>query len=373
MSAVHKAFAAVGLDFRSIRDTVTPTLKESAYVTEGVLTPAEFVAAGDALISSFPAWSWQSGDPTKLKPYLPEDKQYLKTARVPCTARVNSLGSGLKTYNVNLKAGDDKPAGASGFLRSTIADDDELNLWTTVEAEGSGPDQSGYESDDKATSAAAAAAPAGAGAGAGGAEAAEDSDSDSDYADFDELGAAGMVAGTAGGSAAATAAAPAAAGGSAASVSASKPGAGSTSRSTDELRYYDIYITYDNYYRVPRVLLLGVNAVGEPLSATEVMEDVMSDYADKTVTVEAHPHHKDGLSYVAVHPCQHANTMLRFVNAAVDRAQDMYGMSAEMARAQAAAKVHLYLFQFLKFLSGVLPTVTFDATVDFDLATHLRA
>ena len=358
MSAVHKAFAAVGLDFRSIRDTVTPTLKESAYVTEGVLTPAEFVAAGDALISSFPAWSWQSGDPTKLKPYLPEDKQYLKTARVPCTARVNSLGSGLKTYNVNLKAGDDKPTGASGFLRSTVADDDELNLWTTVEAEGSGLDQSGYASDDKAGAGGDdTAAPAGA-------EAAEDSDSD--YADFDELGAAGMVAGTAGGSAAATAAAPAAAaaaGGSAARAS----------RSTDELRYYDIFITYDNYYRVPRVLLLGVNAAGEPLSATEVMEDVMSDYADKTVTVEAHPHHKDGLSYVAVHPCQHANTMLRFVNAAVDRAQDMYGMSAEMARAQAAAKVHLYLFQFLKFLSGVLPTVTFDATVDFDLATHLRA
>jgi len=57
----------------------------------GVLTPAEFVAAGDQLVYRCPTWQWASGDPSRLRPYLPADKQFLVTRRVPCRSRVASL------------------------------------------------------------------------------------------------------------------------------------------------------------------------------------------------------------------------------------------------------------------------------------------
>jgi len=44
-----------------------------------VLTPEEFVIAGDFLVHHCPTWQWHSGDRSKTKPYLPAEKQYLLT------------------------------------------------------------------------------------------------------------------------------------------------------------------------------------------------------------------------------------------------------------------------------------------------------
>ena len=55
-------------------------------------------------------------------------------------------------------------------------------------------------------------------------------------------------------------------------------------------RSYDLSITYDFYYQTPRLWLLGYSESGQLLSEEEVFEDVMSDYANKTVTFENHPH-----------------------------------------------------------------------------------
>ena len=33
---------------------------------KGVLTPEEFVAAGDLLVDKCPSWSWEAGDPAKV-------------------------------------------------------------------------------------------------------------------------------------------------------------------------------------------------------------------------------------------------------------------------------------------------------------------
>ena len=44
-----------------------------------MLTPDEFVKAGDHLIRTCPSWQWQTGDVAKRRPYLPLDKQYLIT------------------------------------------------------------------------------------------------------------------------------------------------------------------------------------------------------------------------------------------------------------------------------------------------------
>jgi len=60
---------------REAREWATPTLKESAFLVRGVLTPEEFVKAGDELVYKCPTWSWESGDRKKIKNYLPADKQ----------------------------------------------------------------------------------------------------------------------------------------------------------------------------------------------------------------------------------------------------------------------------------------------------------
>lgn len=62
-------------------------------------------------------------------------------------------------------------------------------------------------------------------------------------------------------------------------------------QSTDQnLRNYDISITFDRYHQCPRLWLAGTNNKGVPLTNEEIFEDVMSDYANKTVTIEDHPH-----------------------------------------------------------------------------------
>ena len=98
--------------FQKAREWATPTLKESAFLSRGVLTPEEFVRAGtlesllrwyfiqalciydfarvflrmyayacvielkgDELVYKCPTWSWESGDRKKMKDYLPADKQ----------------------------------------------------------------------------------------------------------------------------------------------------------------------------------------------------------------------------------------------------------------------------------------------------------
>lgn len=62
-----------------VAEYVTPVLKESRFKETGVLTPDEFVLAGDYLVHHCPTWQWQTGDKTKLKSYLPSNKQFLIT------------------------------------------------------------------------------------------------------------------------------------------------------------------------------------------------------------------------------------------------------------------------------------------------------
>jgi len=56
---------------------------------KGLLTPDEFVMAGDLLVDKCPGqWQWDGGDPNRKLEYLPEDKQFLITREpVPCKQR----------------------------------------------------------------------------------------------------------------------------------------------------------------------------------------------------------------------------------------------------------------------------------------------
>lgn len=63
--------------FHAVREYLTPVLKSSQLFEKGVLTPEEFVAAGDQLVFKCPTWSWQAGEVAGRKSYLPAGKQFL--------------------------------------------------------------------------------------------------------------------------------------------------------------------------------------------------------------------------------------------------------------------------------------------------------
>lgn len=73
-----------------------------------MLTPEEFVAAGDHLVHHCPTWQWASGDETRTKSYLPKTKQFLITRNVPCYRRCKHMEYvGEETYIENEDGGDD--------------------------------------------------------------------------------------------------------------------------------------------------------------------------------------------------------------------------------------------------------------------------
>ena len=76
----------------SVAEYFTPVLKQSKFKQTGVLTPEEFVVAGDHLVHQCPTWSWSSAsDPSMRKSYLPANKQYLVTKSVPCYKRCKDI------------------------------------------------------------------------------------------------------------------------------------------------------------------------------------------------------------------------------------------------------------------------------------------
>jgi len=115
-------------------------------------------------------------------------------------------------------------------------------------------------------------------------------------------------------------------------------------------RTYDVSITYDKYYRVPRVWLRGYDENGNPLSSTQIFEDISADHAHKTVTVEPHIH--TGIVCASIHPCRHSEVMKVFMNRFEETGKQI--------------TVDGYLFLFLKFMSAVIPTIQYDFTQSVD-------
>jgi len=76
--------------FLSVAEYFTPVLTSSHFYEKGVLTPEEFVAAGDRLTSQCKTWQWAGGEKHLAKPYLPPDKQFLITRNVPSMRRANT-------------------------------------------------------------------------------------------------------------------------------------------------------------------------------------------------------------------------------------------------------------------------------------------
>ena len=87
------------------------------------------------------------------------------------------------------------------------------------------------------------------------------------------------------------------------------------------------------------------------------MQDVISDYANRTVTVENHPHVSG--PHASIHPCQHGAVMKTIVrNLTCEGGED--------------PSVEMYLFIFLKFVSSMIPTINYDFTMDVSASTKKK-
>jgi ubiquitin-like-conjugating enzyme ATG3 len=127
-------------------------------------------------------------------------------------------------------------------------------------------------------------------------------------------------------------------------------GASATIGEIVSTRTYDLNICYDKYYQTPRLFLFGYNEQRKALSVDEMYEDFSADHANKTITMETHPH-LPGPPQASVHPCRHAQVMKKLIDQIVEGGKEL--------------GVHMYLIVFLKFVQAIIPTIEYDFTKNF--------
>jgi len=295
----------------AVAETLTPVLTVSKFTETGVLTPQEFVDAGDMLVSKCPSWSWSGGDPDKRRSHLPPNKQFLITKGVPCRRRVTALDNAWDKSEEE-DVGD-------GWLKTGVGESEnaESKEYGSMEE-----DLSASPAPVKTESAPVKAAPA-----------------VEDYIDLDsyvEDDVEGADASTA---------KPVTVAKSSAQVAKDDP--------ILRTRTYDLSIMYDKYYQTPRMFLVGYDEAGRPLPPTAVFEDISQDYANKTATIEPHPH-VGNLQCASIHPCRHAPIMKKFVD--------------KLSSDGSQARVDQALFIFLKFMQGLVPTIDYDFTMEINFS-----
>ena len=355
---------------RRAREWAYPQLTESAFLEKGVLTPEEFVRAGDELVFRCPTWEWSSSSSSKKqKAYLPPDKQYLITRNVPCRNRVSSLETNLKMEGVSVGVGEDGDGdGEEWMISSVLAQGEEGTNGddNNIEDEFDILDEDGEvvekvpEEKEKTV--------------VGGNDNKNNNnnnhdtinDDDDEYGDMDDYEDDDILIDDD------AAALPRAA------------AANSDSSAIVKTRTYDLSITYDKYYQVPRIWMVGRDENDQPLTSNQMMEDVISDYANKTVTMETHPHVSSSCPHASIHPCQHAKVMKAIVknlmkgsssssnksssndndNDNTEEQQQLDGDETQTPTAPSGPSVENYLFIFLKFVSCMIPTINYDFTME---------
>ena len=274
----HKLFKG----YQDVVSYISPTLKQSKFYTEGILTPEEFILSGDYLVEKCPTWKWCSAKENLYNSALPKDKQYLVTT-VKSDSRAGDFLKNNEVTEVQLE--DDwveenvKISNKKELPKKEINLNDNLNLDNPMNLIA----QKKLEKKENEVK---------------------------EIDDFEII-----------------------------------------DNDTDEntkMRTYDVSVTYDFYYCVPRMWLVGYDYKGRPLTANEMKEDVMPEYRNKTVTIE--PQTCTGIKNISVHPCRHSQLIKKMIN-------DYQSSGRKM-------EIHMTILLFLKFLQSVVPTVQYDFTMD---------
>jgi len=342
---------------KGVADYFTPVLSSSQFSSTGVLTPDEFEASGDQLVYSVRTWKWEGANKQTAKNYLNPNKQYLITRNVPCLCRANVYemqGAGEETVEAGLGSGDGEGDGDDGWL-STHKEITGCSGSGIGSAMSSAEDISSHVSnmfcsqDPHKLSTAATTNNTAISDSAGGDDEIDDIDDVGDEEDLvmqpvkddDDEGTLKQQTITNVNDSG--------------SLVDERKSPGNYLRAEEpednivKTRTYDLSITYDKYYRTPRVWLFGYDEHRQPLTPAQIMEDISADHANKTVTVEPHPFL--GVAHASIHPCKHASVMKKIVD--------------QLAQGGDASKLDVkqYMFIFLKFISSVIPTIEYDYTM----------
>ncbi|KAB8075923.1 autophagocytosis associated protein [Aspergillus leporis] len=272
------------------RDRLAPVSRTSTFRSTGQITPEEFVLAGDYLVYKFPSWSWaDASTPAKRVSYLPPGKQFLVTRGVPCHRRLNDNFAG--------DAGHDDEI-VRDMLSGGIGGDDDDGWLRTGGGQDSAGRQENRIKDVRTVDE----------SGNMGEREEEEEDEIPDMEDEDDDEEA-IIREPAGGSS-----------------------------TTQPTRTYNLYIAYANFYRTPRLYLSGYLSPSEPLPPHLMMEDIVGDYKDKTVTLEDFPWFDGNVKMATVHPCRHASVMKTLLDRA-DAALKLRRDKLKQAQSDHSSKV----------------------------------
>ncbi|KXX82591.1 Autophagy-related protein 3 [Madurella mycetomatis] len=330
----------------SLRDRYTPASHTSTFRKTGEITPEEFLAAGDYLVFKFPSWSWADAEtPSKRISHLPPGKQYLVTRHVPCHRRLNDDFAGDAGHEEAVVEGG-KNSDDDGWLRTgglTSSQPLKLREVRTVDDAGNVGDREVIDEDDIP----------------------DMEDEEDDEAIIREPEGDGKSSGR---------------------------------------RTYSLYIVYSPWYKTPRMYMSGYLPNGQPLPPHLMMEDIVGDYKDKTVTLEDFPFFANTVKMASVHPCKHASVMKTLLDRAdaalklrrekqkaglaTGSSQGLEGLEGEIANLnvsgvdaandtndeweevqhdvadqEVAIRVDQYLVVFLKFIASVTPGIEHDFTM----------
>lgn len=221
--------------FTSTREYFTPVLTTSAFQEKGMLTPEEFVKAGDQLVRTCPSWQWEAGEKSKLRPYLPADKQFLSTKGVPSYRRLSVLqASRLQEETIKGGMGDREGDWcAPELINPSEADLDDAVLVEMEDEFANAKVSDAPAKEEKKPAAKPAAAP------------------DDEYMDMEDASLALDEAST---------------------TVAQKAESSNAEDNIIRARRYDVSITYDNYYRTPRIWLFGFDENGSTLSTHDIFQ-----------------------------------------------------------------------------------------------------
>ena len=311
-----------------LREYLTPVMQKGNLEKTGMLTPDEFVASGDYLVAKCPTWQWRSGEPSKRKNYLPDDKQYLMTRNVanmvsPWEEASPQVKGEWTVYEIVKeeipeicidKRDNNDDVDDVDDIDDAIDDDDAPE-----------PDYHGLEKSDEK----------------------EKLIDEEVFSTNFEL----------------------------CSINEDDDEDPAAIKSNIvKTRTYDIYITYDNWYRTPRVWLFGQDERKNPLTKKQMFADISSEHAEKTVTHELHPH--ENFMTLSIHPCEHASVMKKRLHSLVNgsksadkptdksvkKSQGKISLHADSS-VKSVVKPEQYMFIFLKFISTIIPNVAYDYSV----------